>query len=231
MSENIFASIIDELAERELARYAEMPAFRTSEKHDRAMRRIFKRYERNARRLRPEAEIRVKAIRRRISVALLVIILAVITGFTAAYFISRSFRGEIHKNSTVLFPIATENCPSVIENKYYIAELPDGFEEEESDSTPFYEFVSYENKQTGQTITFRQWAKNEFDSTRLNTEKGELEEEQINGHSGFFLDVSNITDDAFFVIWDSGDYILELAGNLSKNSLLNLANSARFLQY
>ena len=230
MSESIFASIIDEMAERDLARYSDIPTLKTSRKHDRAMQRIFKRYERNTRRLRPQAEIRVRTVRKRIIVALVVIILAVFTGFTAAYFISRSFQGKVHSDNTQLFPINMENCPAVIEDKYCLSELPEGFEEDKSVSTPFYEFISYENAQTGQTITFEQWTKLEFDFMRFNTEKGKLVEIEINGYSGVFLDLCDDNQILTQIIWDNGDYILLATGNLPKNKLLDLAKSAKILE-
>ena len=230
MSESIFASIIDEMADRELARYADIPTFKTSKKHDREMQRIFKRYERNTRRLRPQAEIRVRTVRRRIIVALLVIILAVFTGFTAAYFISRSFQGEIHKDNTELFPIDMENGPTVIEEKYYLSELPDGYEKDESDSTPYYEFIRYENKRTRQTITFKQWTKTNFNSMHYNTETGEMVEVEINERYGVFLDLSNTEQNRALLIWDNGDYIIEISGKLSKEDMIDLAKSAKIIE-
>lgn len=230
MSESIFASIVEEMAEHELARYTDMPKFKTSKNHDRAMRRIFKRYERNTRDLRPGAEIKTRTVRKRIIVALVVIILAVFTGFTAAYFISGGFRGEVHNDNTELFPIDTENCPTVIEAKYYLPELPEGFEVIQTDTTPFYEYIAYENKQTGQTITFTQEIKQDFDPMHLNSEKGKLVEVEINEHPGVFLDVGQGEYDYTLVAWDNGDYIFEISANLSKYHLLDLAKSTKLLE-
>ena len=230
MSEITFAYVVEEWAKRDWESYADTPEIKTSKKHDRAMQRIFKRYERNTRKFRPHLEIRTRTIRRRIMVVLLVVILAVITGFTAAYFITRSFRGEVHSDNTDLFPINLENCPTVIEEKYYLPELPEGFDLISSNSTPYSETFIYENNQTGQTITFGQWTKPDFDSTHYNTEKGELVEVEINGHSGVVLDTSNDTRNATNIIWDNGKYILELFGNLAKSDLLDLAKSAKLLE-
>ena len=227
MSESIFASIIDEMAERDLARYSDIPPFKTSKKHDRAMQRIFKRYERNTRRLRPQAEIKARTVRKRIVVALVVIILAVFTGFTAAYFISRSFRGEIYNDNTQLFPINMENCPAVIEDEYYLSEVPDEFEIVNTTSTPFKIASIYKNDENGKSFKFEQWVKTEFDFLRFNTEKAKLVEVEINGHSGVFLDLSDNNQTFTQVIWDDGDYILLTTGNLSKNKLLDLAKSAK----
>lgn len=230
MSESIFASIIEEMAELEFTEYSDMPMFKTSKKHDRAMRRIFKRYERNTRGLRPGAEIKTRTVRKRIIVALVVIILAVFTGFTAAHFISRGFRGRVYSEYTELFPINTENCPEYIEVKYYLPELPEGFEILDTDSTPFYEYIAYENNQTGQIITFTQETKTDFNPMHLNTEKGKLVEVEINGHPGVFLDVGQSEYDQTLVVWDNGDYILQINGNLSKHCLIDLAKSAKILE-
>lgn len=229
MSESIFASIIDEMVERDCESYEDVPKFETSKKHDRAMQRIFNLYERNTRRLRPQAEIRVRTVRKRIIVVLVVIILAVFTGFTAAYFISRSFQGEVHRDSTELFPINVENCPTVIEDEYHLSEVPDGFEIISTRSNPFSIATLYKNEQTGQTITFEQWTKPEFNPIYFNTEKGELIEVEINGYSGVILEISDNQNNNE-LIWDNGEYILQLSGDLPKKELLFLAESANLLR-
>lgn len=229
MSECVFDTILQEWAENEWEGYADIPEFKTSKKHDRAMKRIFKLYDKNTRHLRPQSEIRIITIRRRITVALLVIILAVITGFTSAYFISRGFRGEVHSDNTELFPIDTENCPTIIEYEYYLTGLPEEYEVISTGSDPFSRDTIYENKQTGQTIVFKQWIKPEYDSIHLNSEKAELVEVEINGHAGVFLSVDQDEYNHTFVMWDNGDYILELSGDLPKDMLMDLAKSAKVL--
>ena len=227
MSEITLAYAIEEWAKRDWESYTDTPEIKTSKKHDRAMKRIFKRYERNTQHLRPRSEIRIRTVRRRITVALLVIILAVITGFTAAYFITQGFRGEVHSDNTELFPINIENCPTVIEEKYYLPELPEEFEEDISDSNPYHWFITYENEQTGQTITFEQWTKSELGSTHYSADKGELVEVEINGHYGLLIESSRNNKISTYIIWDNGDYIIQLSGDLPKNELLDLAKSAK----
>lgn len=230
MSECVFDAVLQEWAESEWEEYADAPEFITSKKHDRAMKRIFKLYDKNTRHLRPQAEIRAMTIRRRLTVALLVIVLAVITGFTAAYFISQGFHGKVYREYTELFPIDTENCPAVIEYKYYLPDIPDGFELVDSDSTTFFEYYTYKEKQTGRTIAFEQWVKSEFDSIHLNTEKSKPVEVEINGHAGVFIDFSNDELNSSHFIWDSGEYIIILPGDVPKNSMLNLVKSAKVLE-
>ena len=153
--------------------------------------------------------------------------MAILAGCAANCFISQSFRGEVHSDNTELFPINLENCPTVIEDKYYLSELPEGFEIVSIRLNPFSMTLIYENKQTGKTITFNQMTKPEFTPIHYNTEKSELVKVEINGYSGVFLDISNDKQTFTGIIWDNGDYILELFGDMTKNNLINLANSAK----
>lgn len=228
MSECAFDLILEEWAESEWEEYADAPEFKTSKKHECAMKRIFKLYDKNTRHLHLHSETRIITIRRRITVALLLIILAVITGFTAAYFISQGFRGEVHSDNTELLPIIMENCPTVIEDKYYLSELPEGFEIISTRSDPFSMTTIYKNNQTGQTISFHQSVKENY-SVHYNTEKGELVEVEVNGHNGVFLEIIIDNKSLTGITWDNGDYILEISSTLSKSSLINLAESAKVL--
>lgn len=230
MSESIFESIIEEYADREWEKYSNVPEHKFSLKHRLAMKRILRRYEKNTRKLRPNSDIEIRNVRRRAAVVVLAIIFAVLSGCTAAYFISQSFRGEVHSNNTELFPIKLENCPTVIEEKYYLSELPDGFEIVSTRSNPFSMTLIYENKQTGQKIEFDQWVKSEFGSTHYNTENGKLLEVEINGYYGVLIELSKDQNNWIMVLWDNGNYILELSGNLAKEDVLNLAKSTKLLE-
>ena len=88
----------------------------------------------------------------------------------------------------------------------------------------------YKNEQTDQTITFEQWVKPECDYMRLNTEKGKLVEVEINGYSGVTLDLSKENQDLIQIIWDNGDYLLYISGDIPQNELLVLAKSAKILE-
>ena len=228
MIECTFDQILADWAKSEWEEFSDAPEFITSKKHDRSMKRIFKRYERNVKKLTQPSYIRIRNVRIKVTAVVWVIIFAVLTGCTAAYFISQSFHGEVHSDYTELLPINPDNCPTIIEEKYYLSELPEGFEISYTTSTPFHEFVSYRNEQTGQIIDFEQSVKTGF-SKHFNTEKGNLVEVEINGHYGVLLDLSDDSKNSTGVIWDNGDYILELSGNLPKNDVLNLANSTKVL--
>ena len=232
MFENLLDEVLTEYYLKEFPIYSTVPEHNFSLKHRIAMKKIFKRYERNTKELRSKPAQGASKLRftpKRLSVLAIIIILAALAGCTAAYFISQSFRGEVYSDNTELFPINLDNCPTIIEEKYYLPELPEGFEISYTNSTPFHEFVSYRNEQTGQIINFDQCVKSEFGSTHYNTEKGELVEVEINGHSGVLLDRSDDNQNYTNIIWDNGDYILKLLGNLDKNDLLNLAKCAKVL--
>ena len=234
MTESVLKSILEEYAEREWARYADVPEHVFSQKHNRSMKRVFRLYEKNTRKFRTYSASRpmpkIKFTRKNIMLIMLIVFLAVLTGCAATYFMSQSFRGEVYSDNTELFPINLENCPTIIEEKYFLPEIPDGFEVYDTKSTPFSTYISFINKQTGQTISFSQHVKEGFDSIHFNTEKGELVEVEINGHYGLFLDVSDEENISSGVIWDNGDYILEVTGNLTKYEVINLAKSAEIYQ-
>lgn len=131
MSESVFESILEEYAEREWARYADVPEHVFSQKHNRSMKRVFRLYEKNTRKFRTYPVSRsmpkIKFTRKNIMLIMLIVFLAVLAGCAATYFISQSFRGEVYSDNTELFPINLENCPTTIEEKYYLLNIPEGF--------------------------------------------------------------------------------------------------------
>ncbi|MGN0684313.1 MAG: DUF4367 domain-containing protein [Oscillospiraceae bacterium] len=154
-------------------------------------------------------------------------IFAALAGCTVAYFISQSFRGDVHKEFTRIFPIETANCPPTIEEKYYLPELPEGFEVLETVSTANFVGIIYNNLSTGETITLRQFVKTDFSPIYYNTEKCDFQEIDINGHSALLMDYSSIGEKYSGVLWDNGDYAIELFGNLPKNEIIDLAKTAK----
>lgn len=233
MNETILKQILEELMEEELAEFDNVPAWKPSLKHRIAMKRIFARYERNVRRLKEEraadksepAERRPLTFRRlgkRLTVLLIVIFLAVLTGCTAAIFISKSFHGVVHEDNTQLFAVDAKNSPAKIEYKYVLASIPDGFEMTETDSSPFDCYTRYKNKQTGQGITLRQWVKAKFDP-HYNTEHHQLEDITVNGREGMCIDFSGEAFSHTVVVWDNGDYIIEISADLDKVDTINLS--------
>lgn len=231
MSESVLKSILEESARLEWAKYENAQEHVFSKKHERKMKHVFKLFERNDCKLKPytgsKPHYHFRFTKRNIIVLLAVIFLAALAGCGVTYFTSKNFYGKVNADNTELFVINTENCPSTIEDKYYLPCLPDGYEVLGTDSTPFYEWISYENPATEQTLTFCQFAKVSFDSTHYDTENQKFQEININGHSGLCLDYSSQGYNYAVIVWDNGDYILELYGETSKNELYDLAKTAK----
>lgn len=231
MSESVLKSILEESARLEWVKYENAQEHVFSKKHERKMKHVFKLFERNDCKLKPYIGSRphyhFRFTKRNIIVLLAVIFLAALAGCGVTYFTSKNFYGKVNADNTELFVINTENCPSTIEDKYYLPCLPDGYEVLGTDSTPFYEWISYENPATEQTLTFCQFAKVSFDSTHYDTENQKFQEININGHSGLCLDYSSQGYNYAVIVWDNGDYIFELFGEYSKNELCDLAKTAK----
>ena len=233
MAECEFDLILEEWAESEWNEFADAPEFKTSKRHDRAMQRIFRRYERNTRKLRPRTDIGIRNTRKRLLVAVLVIILAVLSG-CAAYVMSKSFRVEEQGKYTEITLLSFENCPTVIEDKYYLSGLPEEFDlidiRTPSVSEQPYIVKCYKNKQPGKLVYFKQYVKPWFRSQRYqNFGRIKFVETEINGHSGLFADHSVEGYDGAWVLWDNGDYLLSVMGDLPKIDILNLAKSTKIL--
>lgn len=231
MSESILKSILEESARLEWDKYENVPEHKFSLKHRLTMKRIFKLYEKNTRAIHSAAQSkRFRLTRKAALTAIVIVFLAAIAGCSAAHFISQSFRGEVHSDYTRIFPIDTENCPETIEEKYYLSEIPERFVLLETDTTLFSVYTCYIDYSTRETITFQQYIKTDFGTHHLNTEHHQIEEIDVNGQVGLCIDFSDSEQTCSLLMWDNGDYILELSGDLSKDILIKLAKSTKLCE-
>lgn len=235
MNENDFKDILAEICDEEIAELNKFPPFKPSLRHKLAMKCIFTRFEKNTRKPEPASEpiLTAQNTHRRLSTRLMIIIAAIVcaallTGFMLIYY-SKGFYGKVDTDNTRLFAVDTENCPTTIEYRYYLSELPEGFEQVEQITTTFDVDTIYKNELLGQTIRFSQYTKNRF-SPHYNTEYHDLEEIEINGHNGLCLDFSDNERESSLIVWDNEDYILEISGDISKNDAVFWAKSAEVLK-
>ena len=244
MAECAFDMILEEWLAKEWDEFSDVPEFETSKKHDRAMKRIFKRYERNTRKMRPRSDVKVGSVTKKILIAVLALFLALIAGCAATYFISHGFRSSVYPDAVEIFLYnGTDNCPNTLENTYYLSGLPEDYEIIRTNNTTSDKSVLYRNTQTGQLITFEYSVKsNYFYPIYFDTENGRLSEIEINGGYGLYheyrgqseTDTVALYNDYYhskdnICIWDNGDYIFEIRGNLPKKDMINLAKSAKVL--
>ena len=235
MNENILIDILAEICNEEIAELNKFPPFKPSLRHRYAMMCIFSSFEKRSRQTNGKQQWASSAHRRpsRLSTRLVILIAvivcaALLAGFVLVY-ISKSFRGTVNEDNTQLFAINTENCPETIEYEYYLPVLPEGFEFVKQDISFYHVYTTYANKLSEQTTTLSQYAKKIY-KKRYNTEDHNFEEIEINGHEGICIYFSEPEHARMIVIWDNGDYILEVSGNLPKNNLINLAESAKILE-
>lgn len=235
MNEGDLKDVLAEICEEEKAELNKFPPFKPSLRHRLAMKRIFRMFEKKTHvtAIDPPKVLAPKSRPFRLSAKLIILFASIIflmlfTGFVIIYF-SKNFYGTVYNDNTHLFAVDTENCPTTIEYEYYLPELPEGFEMVEHDSTWTDVYTLYEKKSSCQGITLTQKTKETF-STHYNTEHHDFEEIKINGHSGVCIDFSDSDHDSLIVIWDNGDYILELYGNLPKHELISLAENAKILE-
>lgn len=227
MLEQMLDAVLTEYYDHTLAN-VDILEHQFSRRHERAMKRIFKRYEINAAYLHSEwktehTKIKYKNAGKRILIALVLVFLGLITGFTLIYFNSQSFRGDIYNDNTNLFAVNTENCPTAIEEKYRLTNLPNGFEIVEIDNTDISIYTKYKDS-SSKVFSFTQYVKGEFD-LHIDNEHGNLEVIDINGQEGLILDHCDSAHDFISLVWDGKDYVFELTGALSREEALLLAKS------
>lgn len=223
MNENVFAEILGESLKREYAKFDDAPEHKFSLKHRLAMRHIFSHYGK----ARKEPRVTCRSLKRRVFIALAIVIF--MTFLVGGLVISswEKFRGVKYADNTHIFPDDIENCPETIEYIYSLAYVPEGFELFETDSSPIDVYTRYKNKLTNENIILSQVVKSVYDA-HLNTEHHPIEEVDINGITGLCIDFSDDTHDHSLVVWDNGDYILEITADLDKEGIVDLAKSTNF---
>ena len=231
MNEITLDEIVIAAHDAEFSQYDNVPEHVFSRKHNRAMKRIFKAYEKQTAFLRNDIIHRKSAVshfrwnRKTVFIMLMVIFLAALVGCSAITYYLGSFKTVVHTDNTQLFPIDLTGCPQSIEEVYYLSELPSDFELLEESISDISVYTAYINIATGQTITFYQSIKTAF-APHYNTEKNPLEEISIGESIGIGFGGKK----RYTVTWDNGDYILEISADLPKLETINLAKSTKVLE-
>lgn len=229
MNDYVLKRVLEKSLMRELAKYENAPEHKFSLKHRLAMKRIFAGYERNVRNLRKKEQVSYSmsehksqlSLKQRLFFATVVIILMTFLVGWVAVFVSEKFHGTVYHDNTLLTAVDTENCPQTIQNKYALVSVPEGFEIIETVSSPMVESTRYINENTRQEITLWQCVKASFQA-HCNTENHAFEEISINGKSLLLIDFSDKNRSNSLVLWDNGDYIIEILADFDKSALLDL---------
>ncbi len=231
MNEITLDEILVSAHDVEFSQYYNVPEHVFSRKHDRAMKRIFKAYEKKTAFLPNDVMHKESAVshfrwnRKTVFIILMLIFLAVLVGCSAIVYYLGGFRTDVYTDNTQLFPIDFTDCPQKIEEVYYLSGLSEEFELLEESISDTSVYTSYINSAAGITITFHQSIKEAFEP-HYNTEYSDLEEISIGENKGIGLE-GKID---YIAAWDNEDYILEIWADLPKSEIINLAKSAKVLE-
>lgn len=237
MNDSILKSVLEKSLMHELAEYENenVPEHKFSLKHRLAMKRIFARYERNVQRLQKKQPIHsfteseykphLSLKQRLLLVTIVIILMTFLVGWVVV-FVSEKFHGTVYHDNTLLTAVDIDNCPQTIDYKYSLISVPEGFELIDTNSSPIDVYTLYMNKQTKQTITLFQTVKADF-SSHYNTEGYEIKEVKANGKIILFIDFGDKIFNRTLVVWDNGDYIIEILADLDKDQTLDLCDIAK----
>lgn len=199
---------------------------RFSIKHKISMRKIFRKFADNAYNNSSNNQTvyvpsKPISIRKRLIIAAIIIIgMAVLTGFVIMFF-ADGFKGKVYHDNTHLFAVNTEGCPTTIEKEYELSVLPEGYILSKTSSGFDYVVKTYSCTDKN-NLYFIQYVKSKYNS-HVNSENVSLYNIEIAGCSAVLEEhtVQDITDSV--VVWDNHDYILELSGSFNKNEIIELA--------
>lgn len=226
-NEALLDEVLTDYYDAYLSKFDDVAEHRFSLRHRLKMRKIFKLYEKNVKKLNLKPSVqhhnisKVRFNRKTVLAIVAIVLLSLIAGCAVAYFISESFRGTVHDDNTQLFAINIVGAPTTIEYMYVLSELPQGFELLETDISDYQVYSKYICKDLEEYIIIYQYVKNEY-SPHYNTEQNELNNISIDGHRGVILNMNNDNVERYLIVWDNGDYIIEMASNINKDLALDL---------
>lgn len=226
MNEFTVEEAIAEAHKLETESFDGKPRHKFSLRHRINMNRIIALYEKNTCRLEKRA---YKFSFKRTVILICVVILTALFA-AAAVMVIGEFKAVPHTDNTELFVIDPAGAPTDIgENLYRITDLPDGYAIEDETLSIRNYAVIYANAAGGKSFMFRQFTKEAFD-VHYDSENVYFEEAEVNGHSALYMEFNKNGYSSYLLLWDNGDYVLEISGNLPKDELFALAESAEIIK-
>ena len=216
MSEELLRLALQEACEKEFAEFETGEEHVFSLRHRRKMDKLFKKYCSP-----PKTDTIIKMpVRKRIIIAICVIILATILCVGVVAIATNGFKFDKKEDHTETLTINWENSPKAIDDVYYLTAIPEKYELIESNiNTATAEFIY--KSDNGDFLVMRQMAKKGY-YAYYNTEGYKLEETRVGDLNGFFIDYEN----ELLLVWDNEDYIIQISGNFTKEEMIDLAKSA-----
>ena len=227
-------NVLEEICSEEYALPANAPAHRFKRRHRRAVNAVL--YPDGL----PKAERKLK-LKRRILVASVIVVLAVVTGAAAGFYHYNGFLlhktkvGDFKFYEMVVENKNKENAPKTIEKIIYDDNMPEDFtfkrtvtvDEEGYENTFFYnEYVAYDriNKWGGQGVLVDIWQFTKTAYANAVDENNIVTPVEVRGCKGIAI----TADDDYWtnsVVWDSGDYIHVVDGLMSVEELIEIVEN------
>lgn len=218
--DELLCKAFDEVYEHEFDKYKIKRFHIFSLRHRRMMKKLFKELETKRETESPSTAYHYSVKRKRPALLIVAIIFSVLLSATAAAYAVYSFGFKKQPDHTIVFSENIENAPATIEYQYIVDPLPDGFNESKRNIGVAIANVTYKNGD--EYFTVEQDVKKEY-RANYNTEGYEIEKTKVNGYDGFYIGFGEIST----LVWDNGDYILELQGTFDKSELLELAKNVK----
>ena len=216
--------VLEDVYQSEFSRFDDLSALPDPQpplRHRLRMSGIFRRFNRKVNKL-YAPKLRFN---RRMLLVYLTIILLALTACAAAKIIG-DFIYEKYEDNTELFALNVEGAPTVIEEVYDIAVVPEGYYAVSTILTRTQHIIGYSDISSDKTIVLRQSTKANF-NIHYNTEGHAFEKTTVNGLPALFIDFSEDDYVGGSVIWDNGDYIFEVNGDMPKNDVIKLAENVK----
>ena len=221
MEKIMLSRVLEKICVEEAIAITAAPTPKLSYGHRRKMKRIFSSYQKS---LYSHKEYHVRGLKKVILIVTVIFLamFSVAAGAAAIY----GFKQNKHHDYTELLTVNAENCPKTIESVYYLSEIPEGYEFHEDTSDKYSVYISYAKPDTNRYMVFTQYIKEGY-RENFDNEHKTFEELKVNGYYAIYLKDIDSEIDSGIIVWDSGDYVLGVSGDFTKDELIKLAQSAK----
>lgn len=203
---------------QEFAEFTKGGEYRFSLRHRLKMRKVFQKYD-NSKTI--DLSISSKpTLRRRLMVALIVALTAVILTITVIGIITNGFRFVEHEDHTQFDAADIIDYPTTIEEIYEPTWIPEGFKVIEIEELKAVREVKYVYNNDHFMIC--QLTKPTFIGY-ADSQKYYAENIDVNGCTATYWKSEGINK----IFWDNGQYIISISGTITKEELIKLAKSTK----
>ena len=223
MSNELFKNILQEMCDEEFAEYETSNEHKFSLKHRRKMKKLFREYDKKY--ASDVSDKKMVQSRRSIAAVIIAATIFIVSCVTVGA-LTIGFRHIQKSDHTEIFNIDYENAPQTIEYLYYISDLPDEYKLIDSDVDIDISAGYFYETEDGRIFKFNQVVKSVYKSY-INTEKYKMEEVVIDNKNGVYITFENES----LLVWDNGDYVLEIYSDFTKDNMIDLAKSAKIMEF